>query len=147
MAAHSELNGCGPIPPGSAWENGELVHGRAKDGVYYECESHSEFYHGQFTMVQQFGTSCANQPLGITSDEVARLLIQQSSNTSASIAASAVARMTAEMVAQDGLDGLRIMKPARTCAALGEARVMKIQIMPAVVLDVYNSGAAAECGE
>jgi hypothetical protein len=111
MAAHSELNGCGPIPPGSAWENGELVHGRAKD------------------------------------DEVARLLIQQSSNTSESIAASAVARMTAEMVAQDGLDGLRIMKPARTCAALGEARVMKIQIMPAVVLDVCKSGAAAECGE
>ena len=95
----------------------------------------------------QFGRSCANQPLVITSDEVARLLIQQSSNTSASIAASAVARMTAEMVAQDGLDGLRIMKPARTCAALGEARVMKIQIMPAVVLDVCNSGAAAECGE
>ena len=118
MAAHSELNGCGPIPPGSAWENGELVHGRAKDG-----------------------------PLGITSDEVARLLIQQSSNTSASIAASAVARMTAEMVAQDGLDGLRIMKPARTCAALGEARVIQIQIMPAVVLDVCNSGTAAECGE
>ena len=51
MAAHSEVNGCGPIPPGSAWENGELVHGRSKDGGYYECESHSEFHQGRFTKV------------------------------------------------------------------------------------------------
>jgi hypothetical protein len=98
----------------------------------------------------QFGRSCANQPLVITSDEVARLLIQKSSSTSASIAASALAgaSLTADMVAQDGLaQGLRLLNPARTCAALGEARVIQIQIMPAVVLDVCNSGTAAECGE
>ena len=99
----------------------------------------ASFIRGDLRRCEQFGTSCANQPLGITSDEVARLLIQQSSSTSASIAASAVAGMTADIVAQGGLVGLRIMK---TC----EARVMKIQIMPAVVLDVCNSGAAAECG-
>ena len=51
------------------------------------------------------------------------------------------------MVAQDGLSGLiNLLNPARTCAALGEARVIKI--MPAVVLHVCNRVAQpAEYGD
>jgi hypothetical protein len=87
--------------------------------------------------------ACANQPLGgapanpaevtrwCISDEVVRVLIQQSSSTSASIASSARAgaSLTADMVAQDGLAGLRLLNPARTCAALGEARVIKCLLL------------------
>jgi hypothetical protein len=147
-AAHSgKVYGGGTLPPGYAWKNGELVHGGAKNGLRSVRESHSDFYLGRITKVRTVWY-VLRTILGHHPDEVARLLIQQNSSTSASIAASARAgaSLTADLVAQDGLAGLRLLNPARTCAALGEARLMKI--MPAVVLHMCNRMAQPfECGD
>lgn len=59
-AAHiPKVYGGGTLPPGFAWENGELVHGGAKDGVRSARESHSDFYLGGFTKVV---TECLCEP-------------------------------------------------------------------------------------